>query len=745
MTGDAGRALVVLIAILSAAPLIAQPAPPLAAPVLASVRGIVLDAQTHEPVEGATVRIPELRRQEWTDAGGLFRFAGIPPGSYTIDISRVGYRRSALHTALGGARDTALLYIHLFPVPLEAGAVIVTGEHSNTRIDALSGSRDVLRGKDLQRELGQTLAATLGSEAGLAVRSMGPAPSRPVLRGLGGDRITISEDGRKTNDLSATSPDHAVTVEPFTVERIEVLRGPRVLLRSSVGIGGLVNIVRNDIPPVIPERVAGNAGVYVESANRGVLGAMDMVIPWRSFAARVEASTRHSGDQRTPGGVLANSSADVTNLSAGLSIAGAWGYGGASLRSYASDYGIPGGFVGAHPKGVDVSLLRRQAAAQGRVQLSEDAERNLEFEADRTYFHQTEYEKSGLVGAEFAVTTYSARLAVNTGALGPFSGGSAGISAEARELAVGGYVFTPDTRSRNLSAFVFESVTAGILDLQAAVRLGIDRLDPARDEWSRIGHVRARSFPIVAASVSAMVTPAASMHVGVTACRSARVPTAEELYSEGPHLAAYSYETGNPDLETERGYGLELFAHGHAGPVAVTATVFRNDLSTYIISRNTGTMNFATLLPVYAAAGVPALLWGIEGEAEWKAHRLLSVTASLSHTRGEQRNGGGPLPMVPPMKALLNLRWSPSSVTLAAGLEAAAAQDRVAEFEQPTAGYVIVHASAQYGTVTGAFAHSLSLSVDNLTDREYRNHLSRVKSVMPEAGRSVRLVYRLSW
>lgn len=713
-------------------------------PVHAVISGIVLDGQTHEPIENATVRILELALFRFTDENGRFTFPPVEPAMLTLEISRIGYNRTVMNTRIVGDRETPTLYVHLFPIPIQGAAVVITGEHPDRRYDDPASTAAVLRGKELQRELGQTLAATLKNETGMAIRSMGPAPARPVIRGLGGDRIVISEDGVRTADLSSTSPDHAVTVEPFTVERIEVLRGPRVLLRSSTTIGGIVNIVRNEIPSVLPATVTGNAGLFGESSSNGVLGSAAVVAPLAPVVLRGEFSRKDAGDLRTAAGTLGNSYGRVTNWSAGGSLTGVWGYAGASVREFDTEYGVPGGFVGAHPRGVDITIFRRQIAARSAVRAGDGLIDRIDLDFSRTYYRHVEYEKSGLIGAEFLTHTYSGSATVHHPASGIFQEGTAGVAIDARTFTVGGFVFTPPSTSLSGAVFAYESLLLGDLELQAAARLDLHRITPERENpAARIGPIRGRTFTTWSAAASAIYDIRNGLFAGVTASRSSRVPTIEELYSEGPHLAAYSYEVGNPLLGAEHGAGLEAFLFIKRPSLHAMVTVFRNDLPSYIITQNTGRINFTTLLPVYAATGVSALLTGVETQVDWHMTGVLSAHASLSITRGTNRTGGRPLPAIPPLKGTVELRYTGPVIGAGAAVELAAAQDRVDEFEEPTAGYGLLNVFAQATVSTGPIVHTLTVAMDNVFDKEYRNHLSRVKIVMPEAGRNLRAIYRL--
>jgi iron complex outermembrane receptor protein len=221
------------------------------------------------------------------------------------------------------------------------------------------------------------------------------------------------------------------------------------------------------------------------------------------------------------------------------------------------------------------------------------------------------------------------------------------------------------------------------------------------------------------------------------------VPTIEELYSEGPHLAAYSYEVGNPDLQAEYGYGTEFFLYHRFPKLYVNLNLFRNDMRAFIIPRNTGEINYATFLPIYATTAVGALFYGAELQVEWEALDHLHLNASVSHTTGSFKDDGAPLPQIPPMKGRVGMIWKEASWQAGLQAEFATRQDRVDAFEEETAGYVVFGGFAQYSFTTGLQVHNVSLTAENVLDQIYRNHLSRVKVILPESGRNVRLTYKL--
>jgi iron complex outermembrane receptor protein len=292
--------------------------------------------------------------------------------------------------------------------------------------------------------------------------------------------------------------------------------------------------------------------------------------------------------------------------------------------------------------------------------------------------------------------------------------------------------------------FAFERIERNRIGFEAGVRYEYANINPEiKDPESSIGPIDERRFHIWSASVSVLYDWLEWMQVGVNLSRSSRTPTIEELYSRGPHLAAYSYEIGNPQLKDERGIGIECFAYHESPRLVATLNVFRNDLDNYTIHSATGDTNYATFLPIYAAEGVTALLYGAEGEFEFWLGAGFSLGGALNYTYGERSDSGEALPEIPPLKGRASIAYERHNLLLKTEVEAAASQNRLAQFEESTDGYGILNVEAQYQVATHRVFHTFSLHLDNLFDETYRNHLSRVKSVMPEAGRNLRFVYRL--
>ncbi len=705
--------------------------------------GIVCDGETGDLIPLASVRFPDDEIAILTRDDGTFTIV-LPSGNHPVIFSRAGYTRLETTVSLG---DSIRVIRHFF---LERKLyhmenITVKARTDKRRFEKIHNFAGLLAGSDLQRDVSLSLAETMKNQGGMAMRSMGPAPSRPVVRGLGGDRVVIAQNGVATHDLSATAPDHAVTVEPFTLDRIEIVRGPKVLLYSPVAIGGMIDTRKESIPSRIPDAPTGTIGAYAETGRPGGLGAATVTVPFDGNVVYGEATWKRTGNERTPSGILGNTGLVNRTYTIGASHISANGFAGLSVDEFRSEYGIPGGFIGGHPKGVDIDMLRRSV----RVSSSWNARRGrlhaIDLDFDRTYYTHVEYESGGRVGAEFLQKNHTAKARFHFDTFAGMDNTILAADYLHRDLKMGGYVFTAPTRSEAFSTALYHEWTMRGCEFQTGIRYDHTRYEPRpQNRFADIGYIGGRSFDMAAASIALLHPFGPRFTGGLSFSRSARAPTIEELYNEGPHLAAYSYETGNPSLGTETGTGIEAFGYWNTPRVTAILTGYINNLGSYITFRNTGEINWQQILPVYQAEAVDARLAGLESTVTFSLSQALSLDLAAQYVRGENRTDGIPLPMMPPFRVTSDLRVDPEGIfSFGIENESVARQTRVDRFERGTAGYSIFRPYLQASVFRGKTIHRAILSVENLFDTEYRNHLSRIKSVMPETGRNVRVSYMM--
>ncbi|PAU92789.1 TonB-dependent receptor [Aliifodinibius salipaludis] len=721
-----------------------------------TIEGVVIDKETGDPISYAYLFLEGINRGQTTHSDGTFTFKNIPSGTYTIKMQRIGYKTQS-QTIEVPASDTLKITLEMTPTILDNEGVEVFGQHDRGSSNHLENATQNISGQNLRQNLSSTLANTLEDIPGLSTRSMGTAPGRPVMRGLGGERLMILEDGERTGDVSSQSSDHAVSVDPMSAEEIKIARGPSALEYGSNAIGGVINVVRNQVPSSIPDHLHGTASLQGETVNTGSAAGIEFGLPLGSnFSLKADGNLRSTLDTNTPAGTLENSGLFSSNNSIGLGYIKPWGHAGISSNIYLNNYGIPPDSLGGHPNGVDIEMEKFQFKGTSEIILDRPFLQKLEVNlSHKSYFHQ-EIESSGIVGTEFGVLTTNASIKADHNTFAFFGKGKMGIWAEQKNYAVNG-TNTPDSDSYSLSAFLIEEKDIGPLHLEVGARLDHTTAMPDETEHESIQgrQIRDRSFTALATSANAVYDFGDGFFTGASVIHSFRAPSQEELFSQGPHLASYSYEVGNPDLDPERGLGKEIYFRYRKSNARAEITFFHNRFLNYNYATNTGKRRpeFLGGYPIYQFTGTEAVLSGIEFNSQLKLTNHWALSASASYTHGkrklfenEQTNSSEewkPLPMIPPFKGNVELSYTYEKLKVGTKTKIAAAQKRTGEFETPTDSYAIFSFFSQYRFEKWALLHTVSLNANNIFNTTYRDHLSRIKEIYPQPGRNISMLYRV--
>ena len=710
-----------------------------------SILGQVIDAEAGTPL--VDVHVSLLRTAEGaslfrTGRTGEFRFDEIVQGTYTLRFERVGYE--TLDQEIVVNADSTAMTVKLKRSPLQLGEVVVTpGDEEHAHFEKTTDLN--LSAQELDQQMGSTIAETLSGEVGIAQRTMGRAAARPVIRGMGGDRLLILEDGGRTGDKSASAADHAVAIDPTTATNIEITRGPASLIYGSSALGGVVNVKRETIPQTLPNRPTMNLTFQGESVNSGLTGTTGLTIPIGDLAWRLELNRRHTDDTHTPIGVLENTSLSQTNFSTGVSMVKDWGHFGISGGSYRSDYGIPGSPEG-HIQGVTIDLERQRYEGNFEYGFQQSFLEKLKLHSTYTRYQHQEIESNNTLGVEFGLLTY------NLSALAYMHGDAvAGIWGEYRDHATGGFYWTPHTREMSLAGFYFKQKRLNDhLTLQGAIRYDVRRIEPFEDgAVTRAGAVQQRDFGGVSSAASGIYHWDDHLETGATLMKTFRTPGIEELFSDGPHLASYSYEIGNAELGSEDGFGTEAFLRYSAKRVKLNFTVFRNQIYSYLIPTNTGEKEWgsgaAGWLWIYQYRGQDAVLDGAEFSVDAEIVSRLQAQVRMSYVRGTLADSESPLERIPPLNGKVALRYVTRPLKVHFTARLSDGQYRLSEFEEATDGYIVYDVGFQLAFPVWQLQHQAVVTVENIFDTEYRQHLSRIKSVMPEPGRNMKLLYRLNF
>lgn len=675
--------------------------------------------------------------------------------------------------AIQVSRDTAA---EIEPVPRDArqheDTIVVTGVRR--RAEDILGGVSVLGGQELTTAIRPSLGDTLTRLPGVSSSSFGPTASRPILRGLGGDRIRVLTDGIGSFDVSASSADHAVAINALTADRIEVLRGPAALPFGSSAIGGVVNVIDSRIPRRIEEPFHADATLGYATAAKERSAALSLSVP---VAGRLvihgDASLSRSDDLRTGGHILSqalrdearaspladiraladlrgrlpNTAARANDYAGGIAWVDGGLNAGLSIARHTALYGVPVRYsldpaVEAEAPRLDVAQTRIDARAE--VPLSGMFSR-LQLRAGGARYHHDELEPDGTIGSSFFTRGSEGRLDLVQQDRGGWEGTTGIQGLSRRVFIVGDEKFLPESRQKQFGVFTLQSLRRGPLRLEAGLRFERSTLKAAAD--ADIGNpALSRSFDALSISVGAMHDLGEDWKAGVNVARSVRAPSIEELFANGPHAGTQAFEVGDPQLSTERSLGFEATLKRAAGPVRITATAYFNRFSNFIFQAPTGQVDDD--LPVYAYRQGRAQYYGFELEADADLGTALGVDWAFEGVADATRariKGLGPAPQIPPLRLLGALKGSRGAIDARIEAERVFAQRRVAPLETETPGYTLLNAGLDWHPLAERPELTIGLMANNLFDVVARRHASLLKDFAPLAGRDIRLTARLTY
>ncbi|HUF78334.1 MAG TPA: TonB-dependent receptor [Thermoanaerobaculia bacterium] len=746
--------------------------PPAAAQEPGTITGrVVLEGRGDPGTMTATLVGQRLRTTVQED--GTFRFESVPPGQHLILVeARVGGQGVATVEVAPGAEAQVEVRLEITTIREE---LVVTATASPRRQLDVAQPTSVLSGEDLATRSGSTLGETLAEQPGVSSTYFGPGAGRPIIRGFGGDRIRVLEGGLGSADASSTSPDHAVSSDPMSAERIEVIRGPATLLYGSSAVGGVVNVLTGRIPDYLPEEdLSGNLHLRLGSVadeRSGSLelgGALGGRFAWHADFLKREtddyeipgfAEVEHDGDEEEEEhgheeegvrGLLENSSQETESGSFGLSWIADQGFLGISVSGLDTEYGVPGhghghdeeegdheeeeeDHEGEGEAPVRIALDQRRVDLAGELLRDTGPLRGLKLRLGYADYEHVELEGAE-VGTRFENRAIEGRLELVQRQRGRLSG-TVGLQGSTADFAAfGEEAFVPPSTTDLLALFAYEELDLDPFRLQFGGRWETQEVSTETD-------LPDRSFDAFSASVGGIWSFHPSHGLAVTLSRSERIPTANELYADGPHAATRAFEIGDSGLGKEESLGLDLSLRRHEGRVTGSVTGFYNRFDDFIFERFTGSEEDG--LPVIQFVQRDAEFWGAEVEAQVDLYRSAAshlVLELIGDTvRAELRDTGEPLPRIPPLRLGAGLDYHRGPWRLFGEVRWVDEQDRLAENETLTDSHTLVNAAASYRWLLGDAVVDLFLRGRNLTDEEARLHTSFLKDEVPLPGRDVSL------
>ena len=651
----------------------------------------------------------------------------------------------------------------------------------------------VLDGRELREALQGSLGDTLAKLPGVASTGFAPGASRPVIRGLGDDRIRILNNGVNLLDVSNVSPDHAVTLDPLLMEKVEVVRGPASLLYGPNSVGGVVNVLDGRIPDTKVEPgvgglpVRGKADSRYGSGSDLWSGAGQLDIGLGPVVIHVDGFRREGDDLRIPGearserlqkispledgekeasGRLPNSFTESEGGAVGASYIWDKGFFGASYSFLNSNYGT------VAEESVTIDLEQERWDGRGAFYTPFSGVKEIKYSFGYSDYTHTEFEGPE-VGTVFQIEGYDGRVELEHDRLGPFEGALGYQTNHSDFSALGEEAFLPPVESDSHAVFLFEEIASGDLRWQFGLRF--DHTEVQSRTSGKFGQGKDLSFDALSGSAGVVWTLPQDYSLAFNAAFTQRAPTYVELLADGPHLATGAFERGDAGLDLEQSIGLDLTLRKSSGFVTGSVGAFYNRFNDYIGLLPTGESFLLgeagefEELPVFAYEAVDADFMG--GEVETTFHLLAPAEgpAAGKQSAGKQpagknpaavaasgssgprldlelkadyvytklRGEAGSLPRIPPFRTSAALILGYEKFTARLEGQYSAAQTRTADFELPTDSFFLLNAGVSYRVMEGSVTMDVFVRGTNLLDEEARLHTSFLKEIAPMEGRGI--------
>ena len=638
--------------------------------------------------------------------------------------------------------------------PEKLKTVVVKGTAIGGEVTAVSPTL-ILASADLDRLSQSNIGDLLAELPGVASSYFGPNAGRPVIRGLDGDRLKITQNGVNSLDASSSSPDHAVSVDPLAIREAQVLRGPAALLYSTSILGGVINLVDARIPDqrlAQRQSVTGRLGSVDGLRSVGVLAEGSA----GSFSYHVDGFDKSTDDLRTPVGRIADTSADNRGAGVGVSYLTSNGYIGLSYSGLNSDYGVA-------EEDVMIGLEQRRWDLAGKAEVAGSVIRSLAYRVGVADYAHTEFE-GGAPESTFTNQGWDGRLDVELVKMGSVEG-VVGLQASRFDFGVvGDHAFLPDTRNSAMATFGSFVQT---LAPDQRLRYGF-RIEHAQVDASAWTHAGVTTNP---PADSASFTPASfafawakdlnpSWTSTINLTRTERAPNFQELYADGPHVATDVYEVGNRNLGKEQGFGLEWELAKVRGPLSGSFSVYYNRFSSFIALQRNGygpdlspghdySQNGGDELPRYDFTSVPADFFGSEVKVNYQfidtPVSKLGLEWFGDFVRASNTDTSEALPRISPGRIGAALHGLESGWTWRLDATYHFAQSHTAPDETRTAGFTMVGASLTRPFTFDQLSGQFTLRVINLLDQEARSASSFIKDALPMPGRGIEAGLRLNF
>lgn len=639
--------------------------------------------------------------------------------------------------------------IELAPVPVTANPLGVSSDELVVPVSVLSG-------RDLSLARESTLGETLKSIPGVSATYFGPNSSRPIIRGLDGERVRIMQNGVGILDASSLSFDHAVAIDPLIIEQVDVVRGPAALLYGGSAVGGVVNAIDHRIPKEKLEGITGRGEVRFGGAEDQKSGAIVLDAGNGMFAIHADAYERKTNDMDIPGfavssrkshtdgtprenrGRLVNSASRADGGALGASLTFDNGYAGISYSTYNNKYGV----VAEEDVIIDQNSDRWDFSTEFK-DLGNIINR-VKFRFANTDYKHVEI-ADGEPETRFSNRGNEGSLELGHGNIGRMSGAIGFQFQDTKFAAIGDEAFVPKNKTESRGVYIYEELPLGLVntdDLKLSFGGRVDRVDVDSEGGGNFGGPVSRSFTPKSFAAGALYTINEQWSFASNLSSNERAPSYFELYANGPHVATGQFEVGSTDFNEERSKGIDAQLRWKSGKHSFNVGTYYTRFSNFIGLFGSGAeveVEPGEFLPLFQFDQVKATFTGLEADGKFRVYEgsgQLDLTVRGDYVRAKNRDNGDDLPRISPLRLGFGLNYAFNRFGTSLDVLHGFKQNRTDSNELPTDSYTSVNATATYLLPTKLRLETFAKAY-NLLDDEIRDHTSFLKDIAPFRGRSI--------
>ncbi|MCX6207790.1 MAG: TonB-dependent receptor [Bacteroidetes bacterium] len=737
--------------------------------------GKITSQKSGSPLIGASIYLHEAKNGAVSDTNGVFVSPSIPTGKYLVEISYQGFATIIENIEISGK---TMKDFSMIETVVEHEEVTVTGVASATRTKLSSQPISIIKRSDLfQSSSSNIIDAISKMVPGVASLGTGPAISKPVIRGLGYNRVVTVHDGVR-QEGQQWGDEHGIEVDEYSIQKVELLKGPASLFYGSDAMAGVVHLITN--VPVQKGIVSGNVMTTYNSnnglfgTNANLAGHLKSGFNWNAYG-----TYKNAGDyQNAYDGKVFNSRFNERNFGGYIGINKTWGYSHIIISNFNQHIGV---IEGARDP-ITGQFLVYPETPQSHIATSDElnsrilstpyqqvthfkiaSDNNFVVGTDRMTvnigFQQNRRREFGDESTPNHPDLYFDLKTISYGLQYHFaekngwinSIGLTGMYQQNRNLAE--EVLIPEYNLFDVGAFFYTKKTFDKITISGGARA--DNRSLSGFKYVENGQIRFSDFKHTFSNLSGSIGLSYSASESITwklnIARSYRAPSVSELASNGAHEGTNRYEYGEQNLQSETAFQVDGGFEYNEDHISFALSAFYNNIQNYIFYSKLESMHGGDSLVHQGGSDLVAFkfkqaiasLYGFEAKLDIHPHPLdwlhfennFSLVAAHFNQSFE---GSNKLPFIPSPRLLSVLRanfnkqhkqFRNSYVKLE--LDNVSAQNRVFtayNTETATPGYTLLNFGAGTDMIhNGKTIFSIYVGLNNLTDVAYQNHLSRLK------------------